>query len=197
MKIKQKTKMKKNIFIIFSFAFFPAILSENEKIFLDGCDGVEKEDPADCHKLGDKNGDKKYPDYCCHVNDGSEKKKCKTVPYSSYRGEITKDYIDNILYTVTCPKGSTVYALEQCGNTFEEAKSLSDCKKYSTFVDSCCYYKTSENNEKSKDFKENSCYWLGSKYEGKINWAGIELECNYKYLNSSLFLIIFTILVLF
>ena len=183
------------MFIIFSIAFFPVILSENEKIFLDGCDGEVKEEPKDCHELGDKNGDKKYPDYCCHVTDGTEKM-CKTVPYSSYRGEITKDYINNKLYTVTCPKGSTVYALEQCGNTFEEAKSLSDCKKYSTFVDSCCYYKTPENG-KNNNFKENSCYWLGSKYEGTINWAGIELECNQKYLNSSLFLIIFIIFVLF
>ena len=187
--------MKKNIFIIFLFAIFPAILSENEKIFLENCEEIENvKNSTMCLKTEEG---KKYPDYCCHYYHDESTQSCKTVPYSSYRGENTKDYIIDKLYTVTCPKAHKTYALEQCGNAFEEAKSLSDCKKYSTFVDSCCYYKTSENNEKSKDFKENSCYWLGSKYEGTINWAGIELECNQKYLNSSLFLIIFIILVLF
>ncbi len=192
MKIKQKTKMKKNIFIIFFFSNFLAF-SSAESIFLDECDAKTSEtDPNNCLKIVDEG--KKYPDYCCHYSGATNF--CKTVPYSSYRGENFKDSIGDSLYTVTCPQGQKTFALEQCGNTFEEAKSLSDCKKYSTFVDSCCYYKTPENG-KNNNFKENSCYWLGSKYEGTINWAGIELECNQKYLNSSLFLIIFIILVLF
>ena len=184
--------MEKTFFIIFLFLNFLAF-SHAESIFLDECENTTNATEVDnCLDIVDEG--KKYPDYCCHYSGST--KFCKTVPYSSYRGENTKDYIAGEFYTVTCPKGHKTYALEQCGNAFEEAKSLSDCKKYSTFVDSCCYYKTPENG-KNNNFKENSCYWLGSKYEGTINWAGIELECYQKYLNSSLFLIIFIILVLF
>ena len=187
--------MKKNIFIILFFIIFPVILSES--IFLDSCEnGEEPSDKNDCFKRLDKN--KKYPDYCCYLESKSDpsKKKCKLVPFSAYSSKYTKEIIDGELYEIDCGVKQSTYPLEQCGNIHKEAKKLGDCKKYSTFVDSCCYYKKDDQN-KNSDFKENSCYWLGSKYEGKINWAGIDLQCDCKFLHLSLFMIILSILFLF
>ena len=189
--------MKSNIFIILFFIIFPVILSES--IFLDSCENKKPEKNTDCTQYSDKK--KKYPDYCCYLEQMSNKtenqiKMCKLIPYSAYSSKYTKEIIDGELYKIDCGPTQTTYPLEQCGNIHKEAKKLGDCKKYSTFVDSCCYYKKDDQN-KNSDFKENSCYWLGSKYEGKINWAGIDLQCDCKFLNISLFMIILSILFLF
>ena len=144
----------------------------------------------------------KYHDYCCYLTPlypQTGNGKCITVPYSAYFTGYNREYIDGILYRVNCTseeEGDKTFALEQCGDTHNKGKSLKDCKKYSTLVDSCCYF--SGNFVDDIDQKEQKlnvgCYWLGSKYNGKINWAGAELECHHKYLNYSLFYFSFIIL---
>ena len=174
--------MKKIFFYIILFLF---TYIKDQKI----CEELPKND-ACITKLGSI----KYPTLCClltplYPNQG-ESKICKTVPYSSYFSGYNKDYIDGILYDVKCPDNNiTTLALEKCGK--KNPKGLSDCKKYSTFVDSCCYFKEDyddrANNNGKEKLEANNCYWLGSKYEGKIEWAGAKLECYNKKLNISLF----------
>ena len=155
--------------------------------------------PNFCTKQHDQT---KYPDLCCHFKAGDDEC-CRTIPYSSYYTGYNFEYINNKLYKVDC--GNTkleTFALQQCGNSFEDG-SLKKCKQYSTFVDSCCYFKGDyEDNiaEEAKQLKEKKCYWLGSKYNGKITWAGAKLECNHNYLNYSLFYLFsfaFSIIILF
>ena len=153
----------------------------------------------------------KYPDFCCYfeplnVNPNSKNQSfCKTVPYSSYFTGYHREYLNGTLFKVTCLDYQDQYrtfALEQCGNIYKKEKaSLNKCKEFSTPVDSCCYY--SGKKDESIDFGsqefDKGCYWLGSKYEGKITWAGIDLECHQNYLNYyifSLFTFLFRILLL-
>ena len=173
---------------------------------LDICE--EKNSLNDCIEASTSS---KYKDYCCYLDPlyGSGSPKCKTVPYSSYFTGYKRDYIDGTLYNVTCKleekksedndeekDENKTYALERCGDTHKEVKSLKDCKKYSSFVDSCCYFSNEKDDKESYiDFGEQEfekgCYWLGSKYEGKIKWAGITLECQQNYLNYYIFSLYF------
>ena len=146
-----------------------------------------------------------YPDYCCYYKPlipYNETGECKTVPYSSYFKGLIREYINGSLYNLTCNKNKTTFALEECGNIHKKKDaSIKNCKKYSTFVDSCCFYNGKKNNniDHGQQEFEKGCYWLGSKYEGSIEWAGISLECNQNYLNYSIFYIfsfIFGILLL-
>ena len=168
-----------------------------------------------------KKENNKYPDVCCFYKElnkdtkdnsdipssddttieNNEEGSCKLVPYSAYYKSKYIEYIDGKLYEVNCDDiDKKPYALEECGNTYKKDKaSLKECKKYSTFVDSCCYY--SEKNKKDDDPVVNvtdqlieGCYWLGSKYEGSIFWAGVRLECFNKYLQFSLYSLIFLLI---
>ena len=166
------------------------------------CNGKETEKIEDC---SDSNGNGKYPDLCClfqkYNKNGEIAKKgeCKTVPYSSYYEGYSKEYIGEDLYNVTCIPNTIIqtFTLEKCGNIYNKNPSQKDCKKYSSYVDSCCYY--SGENKKDDPFIEGAsfekgCYWLGSKYEGSIFWAGARLECSYKFLKYSLFTLLYLII---
>ena len=167
------------------FIFF-AIYSINA----DPCEGTNN--LKDCI---DKTTGNKYKDYCCffeelneHVENKDELDKfCKTVPYSSFYTGYNREYLNGKLYNVTCKtKDEKTFALEQCGNIYKTGDaSLKNCKEYSTFVDSCCFFsgKFDENINQGKQKLEKGCYWLGSKYEGTIQWAGAELECHHNFLN--------------
>ena len=177
--------MKKIIFNIFLFfSINHIIISQN------------------CNCIDGTNQNKAYPDYCCKytaINPNTPSQTfCKTVPYSSYFSGYKNEYINEVLYKVECnnQENKTTFALEPCGNIYSEKLSFKNCKKYSTLVDSCCYFSGTFVDD--IDQKEQSlikgCYWLGSKYNGEINWAGAKLECHHKYLNYSLFYFIFIIL---
>ena len=141
---------------------------------------------TECLKSNDGS---KYPTVPCFFEalyPKIENKTCHFIPYSSYYSGYSKEYINNVLYNVTCNgTGVKTYALETCGKG-TASKSFDDCKEHSTFVDSCCYF--SGNRDQSIDQGEQKlergCYWLGSKYEGTIDWAGVKLKCFDKYLNS-------------
>ena len=155
----------------------------------------------------------KYPDLCCLFTkidsdsttqknllrglDSTENPFCKTIPYSSYYEGYTREYLDNDLYSVDCSYSRKTYPLESCGNTYSGNPSKKECKKYSTYVDSCCYF-SGKNKDDDPSFEginyDKGCYWLGSKYEGSILWAGARLECSFKFLNYSLFTMLYLII---
>ena len=157
----------------------------------------------DENKCLEKSQNGKYPDLCCFFKkedstDGSGL--CKAIPYSSYSQEYNKEYIDGTLYNINCSKiDKETYNLERCGNTYNQNPSKKECKKYSTYVDSCCYYsgenKADDPKNEGKAFVKG-CYWLGSKYEGSIFWAGARLECSFKFLSYSLFTLLYLIILL-
>ena len=136
----------------------------------------------------------RYPISCCFYKKEDEKNGnglCKTIPFSSYPQKESKEYIDGILYNVNCSTSSSqTYNLESCGNIYNKNPTKKDCRKYSTYVDSCCYYSGKNKDDdpiiEGKKF-DKGCYWLGSKYEGSIFWAGARLECSFKFLKYSLF----------
>ena len=167
------------------------------------CNGSDK-NLKDC---SGSNGKGKYPDLCClfkkyKKDEGKfeEKGECKTIPYSSYYEGYSKEYIGEDLYSVECDTTDTkinTFTLEKCGNIYNKNPSKKDCKKYSSYVDSCCYY--SGENKKDDPLIEGAnfekgCYWLGSKYEGSIFWAGARLECSYKFLKYSLLALLYLII---
>ena len=163
------------------------------------CSG-KANDPNDCFKL---TKEEKYPDFCCYyesINGNNKDKFCKSIPYSSYIGGYQYEYINGILYSYNCNTQLKTYALERCGNTYDKVSGLGDCKKYSTFVDSCCYY-SGENDEDDPEIEgekmDKGCYWLGSKYDGSIFWAGARLKCLGTYLKVSIFYFILAIFNLF
>ena len=140
----------------------------------------------DCLKY---NNGSKYPTVPCFFEalyPDTNEKACHFIPYSSYYSGYSREYIDNVLYNVTCnDTGVNTYALETCGKG-TASKSFDDCKEHSTFVDSCCYFSGNRDQsiDQGKQKLERGCYWLGSKYEGTIDWAGVKLKCFDKYLNS-------------
>ena len=129
-----------------------------------------------------------YSDYCCYFN-SSDKSFCKAIPYSSYNDKDKYENIDGVLYQVTCDTGNRkVTLLEECGNTNKANEAnYEKCKKHSTVLNSCCYVKGNGNINKG-------CYWLGTKYEGDISWAGVEMECSMDYLKYSIIYLIFIFL---
>ena len=152
------------------------------------CDGFTgTADSSECAKFQIKSG---YNDYCCYYEPtiSGTSGFCKTIPYSTYNNRDKYEYIGDILYEVKCQDKREVTLLEQCGNVNEaNDASLGKCQEHSTVLNSCCYVKG--NNEISK-----GCYWLGTKYEGEIKYAGVDMECFMDYLKFKLFYLIFLFL---
>ena len=175
------------------------------KTFHQKCEGKEKDE---CMNYPSSD---LYGDFCCWYsqltnNSTSNSGICKKIPYSASirfeTGETLKyDVIDGILYKVDC--GSKKYddqsvgVLNKCGEDLTSF-SLKKCKKYSSYVDSCCYYSGKKKDQKYNEpypKTEEGCYWLGAKYSGNINWAGLKLSCEGKYLKRKflMFLMLFFI----
>ena len=175
--------MKKITLIIFIFI-------EIYSINANSCEELDHPNETMCFEHQDNS---KYKDFCCYFEDLNDDRNtfCKTVPYSSFYTGYNKEYINGKLFNVKCSfnEKDKTYALEPCGNVHKKGDaSLKKCQEYSTFVDSCCFFsgKFDGNVNQGEQKLEKGCYWLGSKYKGKIQWAGAELECHHKYLNYSL-----------
>lgn len=124
--------------------------------------------------------------------------KCISVPYSAYT-KSEYDYINGTLYRVNCGTFFTEkqYVLSSCGEDVKKP-SLKKCKKYSTYVDSCCYYGgTKEDGAETYPGAEVGCYWLGAKYDGKLRWGGMKLKCSSTYQKLYLFSFLIIFLVYF
>jgi hypothetical protein len=154
-----------------------------------------------------------YGDFCCWYSNltetstsSSEDGICKKIPYSaSIRldsdNTLNYDVINGVLYKVDCGNkkydDQSVGVLNKCGEDLTSF-SLKKCKKYSSYVDSCCYYSGKKKDQKYNEpypKTEEGCYWLGAKYSGNINWAGLKLSCEGKYLKRKflMFLMLFFI----
>ena len=175
--------MNKKIFFIFLF-----LINLNLIFSIFECEQIKNPNQAEeCNVLSSKSS---YPDYCCFYKlFNSNKTFCRTIPYSAIYKDLKYENIDGELYEVNCSSSNEATLLEQCGKK-NEGTSLESCKEYSNGVNSCCYIKG--NNEISR-----GCYWLGTKYEGKTTWAGVEMECNMSFLKYSLFYLNFIFFVLF
>ena len=181
----------KNILILVFLLNLGIILSTND------CDSITNaQDKTVCTNVKLSNS-KKYPDYCCfyeQMDDDTAKKFCRTVPYSSFYEEETYENINDHLYKVTCKsdEGAKTY-LEQCGDVNKGSNvDFEDCKEYSTLLNSCCLAKGNSDLNLKK-----GCYWLGTKYEGEINYAGVDMECDMNYIKYSLFYLIFIFSIIF
>ena len=166
------------------------------------CNGLSQPD-CKAYPLSDLYGDK-----CCWYTKATSTSKdldfyCRKIPYSasikfSTGKTLEYDVIEGDLYKVDC--GSQTYAdqsvgvLSRCGEDLDSF-SLKKCKKYSSYVDSCCYYSGKKKDQLYNEpypKTEEGCYWLGAKYSGNINWAGLKLKCEGKYLkNKFLMLLLF------
>ena len=196
---------------IIIFFYFIFILSQfhisNEKCL----PNVEDIDSATAKTCSQFNGPNLHDDLCClysviDTNDQKrilqeEKKKkfCYSVPYSSRMDDfLTYDVINDTLYKVDCEKtthaknNSTVLA--RCGEDVENP-SVGKCKKYSSYVDSCCYYNGTEiDNGYTYPKTTKGCYWLGAKFDGEILWGGMKLKCSSTYYTVSFSILILSIL---
>ena len=142
-----------------------------------------------------------YGDKCCWykpVNKSNESF-CKKVPYSasiklSETENLKYDVINSELFEIDCDEFEDQKAgvLSKCAESLTSF-SLKKCKKYSSYVDSCCYYsgkkKDQKYNEPYPETKEG-CYWLGAKFSGDINWGGLKLKCEGKFLNIGFFMMV-------
>ena len=175
--------MNKKIFFLFLF-----LINLNLIFSIFECEQIKNPNQAEeCNVLSSKSS---YPDYCCFYKlFNSNKTFCRTIPYSAIYKDLKYENINGELYEVNCSSSNEATLLEQCGKK-NEGTSLESCKEYSNGVNSCCYIKG--NNEISR-----GCYWLGTKYEGKTTWAGVEMECNMSFLKYSLFYLNFIFFVLF
>ena len=173
---------KMNLYIFLLFININLILSSYK------CDSITTPPNAQaCNNITNKT--QSNPDYCCYYKETTGNDAfCKTIPHSAFYQDNIHENINGVLYTVMCNENTTSTLLEQCGSS--NPKDLGDCKKHSNVLNSCCF--TKGNNEISK-----GCYWLGTKYDGDIKWAGVEMECNMNYLKYYLVNLIFIFLILF
>ena len=171
------------------------LLNLNIALSYNGCDNITSaESNETCFGVTIPNSNE-YPDYCCYyepVDDTNANKFCRTVPYSTFYDEETYENINDHLYKVSCQSnGEKKTYLEQCGDVSKGSNvDFEDCKEHSTLLNSCCLAKG------NSDIKKG-CYWLGTKYEGEINWAGVDMECNLTYIKYSLFYLIFIFSIIF
>ena len=179
---------------MFKMYLYILLLIINIKLILSSheCDNIiNPNNPFICNNITSKEqNNQNNRDYCCYyesipVNNSF----CKTIPNSAFYRENMYENIDGVLYNITCGDQKQFNLLEKCVAN-GKSNDLNDCKKHSTVLNSCCY--TKGNTEINK-----GCYWLGTKYEGEINWAGVEMECNMSYLKYYLVNLIFIFLIIF
>ena len=174
---------KMYLYILLLFIKINLILSSYE------CESIENPSNSTfCNNI--KSKEENNRDYCCYYESISVNKSfCKTIPNSAIYQDIMHENIDGVLYNITCDVQKQFNLLEKCGDN-GKSNDLNDCKKHSTVLNSCCY--TKGNTEINK-----GCYWLDTKYEGEVKWAGVDMECNMNYLKYYFLNLIFIFLILF
>ena len=164
------------LLILISIFTFTSTQSCNEE--------TNPENPDVCYKY---NGPNIHDDLCCYYEslDTSEKR-CNLVPYSADLGYLEYDYIDNKLYKRECERSykKEDSILTRCAENKINPYGVKTCKKFSRYVDSCCYFEGSTEFDVDFATPEKGCYWLGAKFEGNIKWGSLKLKCSSNYLNS-------------
>ena len=205
----------RKIIIIASLLLFSSIKAEY-------CSKITPNLETDCFALS---GPNLHDDMCCYYksvetegeNRGKEgdsipKPFCRPIPYSA-RININYDIIDGKLYTVKCDpkeqdgtKKKEITVLQRCGEDVTNP-SVKKCKKYSSYVDSCCYWNGKDTigdnlrpypDPKDNEGQDRGCYWLGAKFDGTIYWGTMKLKCGSFYQKISLSMIaLFSLFIIF
>ena len=193
---------------IIMFFYFIFILSQfqisNEKCL----QNISSPSKDACSKF---NGPNLHDELCCYysaidtnaqnrrLEEQNKSNFCYSVPYSSRMDDfLTYDVINDTLYKVECenttnPKNNST-VLARCGEDVDNP-SVGKCKKYSSYVDSCCYYNGTEiDNGYTYPKTTKGCYWLGAKFDGEILWGGMKLKCTSTYYTVSFSFLILSIL---
>lgn len=140
--------------------------------------------------------------FCCYLTPLEDKylnSICFPYKVTKYLGNLQIHY-NQITYNIDCGLGSTfmdsywnltVEDRYMCG--VENPKNEKECHDNSTKSNTCCYY---EGNGLA------NCYWLGVKYQARLNSNGYLFSCQSKYLQNKkqvlfykLFLLIISVLV--
>lgn len=199
----------RKIIIIASLLLFSYINAEDKKY----CS--QKQNPGDGKECYALSGPNLHDDMCCFyepADKGSESPNyCRPIPYSA-RMHIKYDIIDGQLYKVTCDeeeektKKKEITVLQRCGEDVTNP-SVKKCKKYSSYVDSCCYWNGKDTigdnlrpypDPKDNEGQDRGCYWLGAKFDGKIYWGTMKLKCGSFYQKISLSMIaLFSLFIIF
>ena len=198
----------RKIIIIASLLLF-SYIKANDKY----CSQKQNPDKESCFALS---GPNLHDDMCCYYEpvetDPTSEKLCRPIPYSA-RMDINYDIIDNKLYKVTCnsqelneTKKKEITVLQRCGEDVTNP-SVKKCKKYSSYVDSCCYWNGKDTigdnlrpypDPKDNEGQDRGCYWLGAKFDGEIYWGTMKLKCGSFYQKISLSMIaLFTLFIIF
>jgi hypothetical protein len=103
--------------------------------------------------------------YCCFLYTDSNPSQgmCYIQPITSYDGDITTIVYKDLTYNRNCNHEHDMI----CGLTNPQTKS--DCKKYSTETNSCCFY--------DYDGISKGCFWYGRKFRGETTQANVVLSC--------------------
>ena len=154
---------------------------------------------SDCSALS---GPNIHDDICClyteaDVDSTNANKICHSIPYTA-RTNIKYDYFDTHLYSVECDdslKHKEYTVLARCGED-ESNPNQKKCQKYSSYVDSCCYWNGQDLIEGGELYRSSGrgCYWLGAKFDGNIVWGSMKLKCNSVYQTVSLYMLALYIL---
>jgi hypothetical protein len=188
-KIYLQIKMKSTkLIILISLALLNFSMSNQN------CESTNPTTQTDCYNRVTLTDNK-----CCYLSGlgtYSNQRMCLNVPISSFSGEKQIEY-EGKAWAISCNTGSNdnYSILERCVNF--ESMSLNGCSTASSFTESCCFYDkpsvVSSTNQKVLN-TPTGCYKLGTKYFGTINWAGLKLECNTKFIQSSIYLIFVSLL---
>ena len=177
----------------------------------DYCSKVET--PKNAEQCYAYSGPNLHDDMCCFYKpaDGNGENYCRPIPYSA-RMHIKYDIIDDKLYNVECneeeekTKKKEITVLQRCGEDVTNP-SVKKCKKYSSYVDSCCYWNGKDTigdnlrpypDPKDNEGQDRGCYWLGAKFDGTIYWGTMKLKCGSFYQKISLSMIaLFSLFIIF
>jgi len=104
--------------------------------------------------------------YCCflYTDSNSSQGVCYMQPIYGYEGSKTTIVYNNVNYKINCNHEQDLI----CG--IDNPQTNSDCKKYSTETNSCCYYEHDEG-------KSKGCFWYGKKFKGETTQANVVLSC--------------------
>jgi hypothetical protein len=159
------------------FAVLNVIYSQNNLGSSFTCSSVIPTKNSDCTTAKTNTGN-----LCCYLSglqSYSTEQMCLSIPSVSYTG--AKTYVLNgKTYMIDCGVQITASAtiLNSCGPS--PAVGKEDCQTGSSFSNSCCWAD-----------KQQGCYWLGTKYRGETNWAGMKLDCASSYLTFSMTFVLF------
>jgi|LauGreDrversion4_2_1035121.scaffolds.fasta_scaffold115456_1 hypothetical protein len=171
------------IFLTFLLLISPVLLQINQT-----CEDSLPLKEKDCfNKTGSLNRS-----FCCYlyVSNNMTQPLCRSIVLSKNLSFPPKTFdINQTEYLVSCDRNyepADEYSKigTQCGNSTYLPKKSSDCTKYSTYNNTCCFYQNNITNF-------SKCFWLGI-YSDSTNYKittqyNVTLSCSENFLKFSFF----------